>query len=147
MEMAKSKVYVQTNVSEHIVRIDGGYTIGNITEPNDWVLIDEGNGDRYNLCQTKYLPKSVITSGGAYRYKLVDGKPVECTPEEIAEQEEANKPKTIAPYNITEGEYVTVNGTLYKATVNIPNGTPIVTGQNAVVTTVEEQLYELTRGE
>ena len=30
--------------------------------------------------------------GGAYRYKLVDGAPTECSPEEIAAQEDALKP-------------------------------------------------------
>lgn len=53
----------------------------------------------------------------------------------------------VAPRNVTEGEYITVNGVLYKATENIPNGANIITGQNAVVTTVEEQLYEMTKGE
>lgn len=53
----------------------------------------------------------------------------------------------IAPWNITAGEYITVNGTLYKATANIPNGEPIITGQNAIKTTVEAQLMELQKGE
>ena len=34
----------------------------------------------------------------------------------------------IAPRNITEGEYITVKGVLYKAIANIPSGEPIVTG-------------------
>lgn len=92
MEMKKSKVYVLLNSEGYITRIDGGYTIGNITDPENWVLIDEGNGDRYNLCQGNYFPQPIITDGGAYRYKLVDGKPVECTAEEIEAQEEALKP-------------------------------------------------------
>ena len=33
----------------------------------------------------------------AFRYKLVDSKAVECTPEEIREQEEANKPVPVEP--------------------------------------------------
>lgn len=45
--------------------------------------------------------------------------------------------------NILEGEYITLDGVLYKATMNIPNGEPIIIGQNAVVTTIEQQLYEL----
>jgi hypothetical protein len=53
----------------------------------------------------------------------------------------------VAPRNIIVDEYITVNGVLYKATTNIPNGASIITGQNAVVTTVEEQLYEMTKGE
>lgn len=89
MEMQKSKVYVLPDSSGHITRIDGGYTICNIKDFTGWVLMDEGYGDRYNLCQGNYFPHPIITDGGAYRYKLVDGKPVECTAEEIAEQEEA----------------------------------------------------------
>ena len=54
--------------------------------------IDEGIGDRYNLCQGSYFQQPIRTMCGAYRYKLVDGKPVECTAEEIAAQEEALKP-------------------------------------------------------
>ena len=92
MEMKKSKVYVLLNSEGYITRIDGGYTIGNITDPENWVLIDEGNGDKYNLCQGNYFPQPIITDGGAYRYKLVNGQPVECSAEEIAAQEEALKP-------------------------------------------------------
>lgn len=92
MEMQKSKVYVLPDSSGYITRIDGGYTESNITDPGNWVLIDEGNGDKYNLCQGNYFPLPIRTMGGAYRYKLVDGVPTECTAEEIAAQEEALKP-------------------------------------------------------
>ena len=54
--------------------------------------------------------------------------------------------KPTAPRNIIAGEYITANGVLYKATSNIPNGEPIITGQNAIETTVEEQLAELMKG-
>ena len=53
----------------------------------------------------------------------------------------------VAPRNITEGEYITVDGVLYKAILNIPNGEPIINGKNAVQTTIEEQLFEMTKGE
>ena len=53
----------------------------------------------------------------------------------------------VAPHNIVAGEYITVNSVLYLATENIPSGEPIIVGQNAVETTVEEQLYELTNKE
>ena len=92
MEMQKSKVYVLPDSSGYITSIDGGYTIGNIKDPENWVLIDEGYGDRYNLCQGNYFPQPIRTMGGAYRYKLVDGNPVECTAEEIAAQEAALRP-------------------------------------------------------
>ena len=90
--METSKVYVLPDDSGYITRIDGGYTVSNIKDPESWVLIDEGYGDRYNLCQGNYFEKPIRTMGGACRYKLVEGKPVECTEEEIAEQEEALKP-------------------------------------------------------
>ena len=94
MEMQKSKVYVLPDSSGYIIRIDGGYTIGNITAPENWVLIDEGNGDKYNLCQGNYFPQPIITDGGAYRYKLIDGMVTECSESEILEQEEAQKRNT-----------------------------------------------------
>ena len=95
METQKSKVYVLPDSSGYITRIDGGYTVGNITDPENWVLIDEGNCDRYNLCQGNYFSQPIITGGGAYRYKLVDGKPVECTDEEIAAQKDALRPAPV----------------------------------------------------
>lgn len=91
----KSKVYALLSAEGYITRIDGGYTESNITDPENWLLIDEGNGDRYNLCQSNYFPQPIRTMGGAYRYKLVDGQPVECTAEEIAAQEEAIKASII----------------------------------------------------
>ena len=53
----------------------------------------------------------------------------------------------VAPKNITEGEYITVDGVMYKAITNIPSGEHIITGQNAIETTIEEQLAELAKGE
>ena len=52
----------------------------------------------------------------------------------------------LAPHNILEGEYVTIGGTLYLATQNIPSGEPVIAGQNAIATTVEEQLL-MMKGE
>lgn len=83
MEMQKSKVYILPDSSGYITRIDGGYTVGNIKDPENWVLIDEGYGDKYNLCQGNYLEKPLMDERGIHRYKLVDGKPVERTQEEM----------------------------------------------------------------
>lgn len=80
--MYKSKVYVLSDENGRIIRCEGGYTT-----PEDltgWVQIDEGTGDRYNLCQTHYFPDSIYTQDGVPRYKLRDGKAVERTEEEIA---------------------------------------------------------------
>ena len=94
MEMQKTKVYVLLDSSGYITRIDGGYTESNITDLENWVLIDEGYGDRYNLCQGNFFPKPLITEGGAYRYKLIDGMVTECSESEILEHEEAKKRNT-----------------------------------------------------
>ena len=83
METEKSKVYVLPDTEGRITRIDGGYTLSNIKDFTDWVLIDEGYGDRYNLCQNNYLPGPLYDDRGLCRYKLVNGRPVERTQEEM----------------------------------------------------------------
>lgn len=47
---AKSKVYIQTDAEGRIIRCEGGYTMSNIDDVSKWTYIDEGTGDRYNLC-------------------------------------------------------------------------------------------------
>ena len=52
-EIMKSKVYVQIDENNLIIRCEGGYTT-----PEDltgWTYIDEGTGDKYNLCQSHYF--------------------------------------------------------------------------------------------
>lgn len=81
-ENVKSKVYVKTDESGRIISCEGGYTT-----PSDltgWVKIDEGTGDKYNLCQSHYFDGGLYTGNGIPRYKLVDGMAVERTPQEIA---------------------------------------------------------------
>ena len=80
-------VYVKTNSNGYITAVNSSAFL---SDTSGWVEIDSGYGDKYHHAQGNYFPKSIWTDGGAYRYKLVDGVPVECTPEEIAEQEEAN---------------------------------------------------------
>ena len=82
-------VYVQTNSSGHITTVNSSAFL---TDTTGWVEIDSGYGDKYHHAQGNYFPLPIRTMGGAYRYKLVDGQPVECTAEEIAAQEEALKP-------------------------------------------------------
>ena len=81
-----------------------------------------------------------LPDGNIADYRYIDGEYV---------YDPLPKPSTVpvAPRNITEGEYITVNGVLYKITANIPSGEPIITGQNAIETTIEQQLAELAKGE
>ena len=139
-------VYAKTDSGGHITAVNSSAFL---TDTTEWVEIDRGFGDKHHHAQGNYLPKPIITEAGAYRYKLVDGRVVECSASELLEQEAAAKMAElpVAPRNIVAGEYITVGGVLYKATDNIPAGERIITGQNASETTYEEQLYELTRGE
>ena len=82
-----------------------------------------------------------IPEGNVADYRYVDGEFIH---DPLPEPEQ---PKALVPRNLIAGEYVTINGTLYKAIDNIPNGEPIIVGQNAIATTIEEQLAELAKGE
>lgn len=82
-------VYVKTDSGGFITAVNSSAFLPGTA---GWTEIDRGYGDKYHHAQGNYFPQPIITMGGAYRYKLVDGKPVECTPEEIAAQEEALKP-------------------------------------------------------
>lgn len=83
MDEHKSKVYVQIDTQGRVVRIDGGYTMENIQRVSEWILLDEGYGDKYNLCQSNYLEKPLMDEHGVYRYKLVEDTVVERTTAEL----------------------------------------------------------------
>lgn len=88
-------VYVKPNDSGYITAINSSAFLPDTT---GWTEIDSGYGDKYHHAQGNYFHQPIITYGGAYHYKLVDGKPVECTDEEIAIQEEEIKASiTIVP--------------------------------------------------
>lgn len=84
------KVYVLPDASGYIVAVNSDAFLDDLT---GWVEIDSGTGDKYHHAQGHYFPQPIMTDGGAYRYKLVDGVPVECSAEEITEQEAANAPE------------------------------------------------------
>ena len=88
-EMNPYVVYVKSNSEGYITAVNSSAFLSDVT---GWTEIDSGYGDQYHHAQGNYFPETVLTDGGAYRYKLVDGAAVECTAEEIREQEEANKP-------------------------------------------------------
>lgn len=91
-EMKPYIVYVKTNSNGYITAVNSSAFLTDLT---DWVEIDSGYGDKYHHAQGNYFPEPIWTDGGAYRYKLVDGVPVECTAEEIKAQEESNKPAPV----------------------------------------------------
>lgn len=90
MERKTYTVYVKTNAEGYITAVNSSAFL---TDTSEWVEIDSGCGDKYGHAQGNYFPMPIITEGGTYRHKLVNGKPTECTAEEIKAQEEANKPE------------------------------------------------------
>lgn len=88
--MEMYSVFVKTNDSGYITAVNSSAFLSDTT---GWTEIDQGAGDKYHHAQGNYLPGPLMTVGGAYRYKLINGKPVECTSEEIQQQEDANQPE------------------------------------------------------
>ena len=93
-------VYVRIDEHNYITAVNSSVFL---TNPADWVEIDRGSGDRYYHAQGNYFQDYILTEGGAYRYRLVDGAPIECSNEDIAQQEEAIK----ASYQPPQSPYVT----------------------------------------
>ena len=92
-----SKVFVSIDAQSRILRCEGGYTTP--ADLTGWVQIDEGTGDRYNLCQSHYFEGGLYTSDGIPRYKLVDGEAIERTEEEIeADRDAIPKPEPATEY-------------------------------------------------
>ena len=86
----KSKVYIQTDDQGRILRCEGGYTTP--ADLTDWTYIDEGTGDRYNLCQSHYFDGGLYTMDGIPRYRWDGSAAVERTEEEL-EADRAALPK------------------------------------------------------
>lgn len=78
--MKTYKVFVLTDERDCILDINSDAFLA---DPTEWVQIDEGTGDRYHHAQGNYLPGPVTDERGIPRYKLVDGKAVERTQEEM----------------------------------------------------------------
>ena len=89
MEIQKSKVYVLLDERNRVLRCEGGYTMSNIDDVNKWTYIDEGMGDRYNLCQSHYLDGGLYTMQGIPRYKYEGGACVLRSEAELAADRDA----------------------------------------------------------
>lgn len=100
MQSPKSRVYVQTDSESRVLRLEGEYSLP--ADLTGWTKIDEGYGDKYALAQSHYLYKPLY-DGAVLRYKLVDGKVVERTAEEI-EADKAKLPKPVIPKTNAELE-------------------------------------------
>lgn len=83
MEDMKSKVYIKIDENNCVLACEGGYTLNNIKNINEWIFIDEGEGDKYNLCQAHYFDGGLYTEDGICRYKYENDKYALRTDEEI----------------------------------------------------------------
>lgn len=93
------KVYVKTDETGRIVSVNSDAFLSNA---NGWTLIDESDGDKYHHAQGNYLPKSIMTEQGVYRYKLVGGKVAERTSEEMQADIDAIPPPPPDPLQVTQ---------------------------------------------
>lgn len=91
MEAQKSKVYIRIDENNRILRCEGGYTMDNIENIDEWIFIDEGVGDKYNLCQSNYFDR-LYTEDGIPRYKWDGEKAILRSDGEI-EVDRAKMPK------------------------------------------------------
>ena len=89
----KSKVYILTDSNNRIIRCEGGCTMANITNLDEWIFIDEGYGDKYNLCQSHYFDGGLYTEDGVCRY-VWGGENYRLRTEE---EMEADRPDPSAP--------------------------------------------------
>ena len=74
------EVYVRIDEQNRIIEINSNEFISDLT---NWIKIDEGEGDKYHHAQGNYLPLPLVDNRMIYRYKLVEGLPVERTQEEM----------------------------------------------------------------
>ena len=77
----KSKVYIQIDNQGRILRCDGGYTTP--ADLTGGIEIDEGTGDKYNLCQSHYFDGGLYTMDGIPRYRWDGTQAVARTEEEL----------------------------------------------------------------
>lgn len=80
MEMQPYVVYVKVDESNRITSINSSAFLADVT---GWTEIDSGYGDKYHHAQGNYFDKPLCDERGICRYKLVNGRPVERTQEEM----------------------------------------------------------------
>lgn len=73
-------VYVKLDDENRIASVNSSAFLADTA---GWTEIDSGYGDKYHHAQGNYFPKPIMDDRGVYRYKLVNGKPIERTQEEM----------------------------------------------------------------
>ena len=102
MDNNKSKVYIKKDHENRITACEGGYTAGNIINNGEWIFIDEGEGDRFNLCQSNYFEGGLFTEDGICRYKYVNGNVLLRDKDETEKDREENNDEEITNYELMD---------------------------------------------
>lgn len=145
-ENTMSRVYIKVDTQGRILRCEGGYTMSNIDDISEWIFIDEGSGDRYNLCQSNYFDGGLYTEDGICRYVWSNNKYRLRTEQEMEADRIAQSIRRADRY-YEPNEYMTVDGTLYKVVLPIIAGTQITPGTNVEPTTIESEMSNLNKEE
>ena len=124
----KSKVYIQTDADGLILRCDGGYTTpAGLT---GWLEIDEGTGDRYNLCQSHYFNGGLYTMDGVPRYKWDGEKAVLRSEEDLeADRSAITEPE---PSGTIEARVAALEADAEQAALDRAALTLLLTGEETV---------------
>lgn len=80
MDMQPYIVYVRADETNRITAVNSSEFL---PDTADWLEIDRGFGDKYHHAQGNYFDKPLCDERGIFRYKLVNGRPVERTQEEM----------------------------------------------------------------
>lgn len=80
MEIKPYIVYVKLDDANCITAVNSSAFL---PDTDGWTEIDSGYGDKYHHAQGNYFDKPIMDERGIYRYKLVDGQPIERTAEEM----------------------------------------------------------------
>ena len=142
----KSKVYVQTDNQGRILRCEGGYTMSNIDDISEWIFFFVGVGDKYNLCQSQYFEGGLYTEDGICRYVYSNGNCRLRTDVEIDADRKAQSIRR-ADKDYDPGEYITIDGTLYRVILPIFAGAKITVGTNVEATTLGAEITRLKEEE
>lgn len=124
----KSKVYIQTDADGLILRCDGGYTTP--ADLTGWLEIDEGDGDRYNLCQSHYFDGGLYTMDGIPRYRW-DGEKAVLRSEEELEADRSAIPDTDPSTNL-EDRVAALEADAAQAALDRAALTLLLTGEETV---------------
>lgn len=124
----KSKVYIQTDADGRILRCEGGYTTP--ADLTGWLEIDDGGGDRYNLCQSHYFDGGLYTMDGIPRYRW-DGEKAVLRSEEELEADRSAIPEPEPPTDI-EARVAALEDDAAQAALDRAALTLLLTGEETV---------------